>query len=177
MKSKKSELIRKIVKKNLKEVLIGGLGFNKNDIMRLNLFRNEASLEVPTPSKISQNSKDTNDLKSKQSQPQPIVQLPTNNEKSGKKTESEKPKSKDFNELRDEVTKFVSYASELIGDADGDTRKKILDKLYDEVDGLLFAPVVGPGLDIDSEMGSEEDADSELEEPVTKNESKKKKKK
>lgn len=160
MKTKAQSIIenkvRRLVKRKLAERLMMGFGFDKKDAFRLNLLRaNEASInkdnDFDAPLKANKSGKD----KSAPSTEPPVqkdlgtdVGLDSPKEKNGDmsdmgmdepgldksgKPKEEKSKSKDWDEISNEVFLYIKQASGMIGDSDGTQREKILKKLIDTV--------------------------------------------
>ena len=165
--------VRKMVRRKLAEALIGGFGFSKNDAIRLSLLRaNEASInkknDFEPPIKGSKKKSDFGGADIPGAEPPvqkdlgkdvgvdgPDVSKPEDgaDDVGGldkpEKPKEEKAKSKDWDEITNEVHLYVKQASGMVGDPDGTQRDKILKKLIDAVEAKFSeSPVdVDAGLD------------------------------
>jgi len=151
--------VRKMVRRKLAEALIGGFGFSKNDAIRLSLLRaNEASInkknnDFDPPIKGGKKKSDFGGAEMPSTEPpvqkdigkdigidSPDASKPEDgvDDMGGldkpEKPKEEKSKSKDWDEITNEVHLYVKQASNMVGDPDGTQRDKILKKLIDAVE-------------------------------------------
>ena len=143
----KEQLLQERVQKVIQEKFVGGLGFGDNRHVINSLKKkfkegsNETGIDVPeAPIKSKGNSslKPSFEPPVKSQNSSPELDMPK--QEKPKAPEKPKPKSKDWNELVDEVVLYIKFASDIVGDSTGSNASKILDKLYDVVSEKLTMP-------------------------------------
>jgi hypothetical protein len=126
------EKIRKALTRKINENLFAGYGFgnDKRNIIGP-IMRKEGSIETPDTPDLDIPEAPVSDTAAPPISGDKINSPELPKEEKPKKPEKPKAKSKDWEELIEEISLYLDQASLMIGDERGDQKIKILDKLYD----------------------------------------------